>query len=98
MADLTFYSSIRQGAALAITRTDGTPDPSNPVIPRVRLPVTLGYAATSGETSPTAGTTLSLLGPGDIVGLDTRTIVRTFPQPNDNDAEAGFLVYVDFDQ
>ena len=97
MADLTFYSSIRQGAALAIARTDDA-DPQGPSIPRVQLPVTLGYAATSAEPSPTAGATLSLLGPGDIVGLDTRTIVRTFPPPNDNEAEAGFLVYIDFDQ
>jgi len=96
-ANLTFYSSIRQGAALAITRADVV-DPPAPVIPRVQLPVTLAYPATAGETPATAGTTLSLLGPGDIVGLDTRTIVRTFPQANDNEAEAGFLCYVDFDQ
>ncbi len=96
-AQLTFYSSIRQGAALAITRTDVV-NPGPGVIARVQLPVTLGYQATASEKSPTAGTTLSLLGPGDIVGLDTRTIVRSFPQPNDNNAEAGFLVYIDFDQ
>ncbi len=96
-ANLTFYSSIRQGAALAITRTDVV-NPPAPVIPRVQLPVRLAYQATAGEDQPTAGTTLSLLGPGDIVGLDTRTIVRTFPQANDNEAEAGFLCYVDFDQ
>jgi hypothetical protein len=96
-ANLTFYSSIRQGAALAITRTDVV-DPPAPVVPRVQLPVTLGYDATAGESQPTAGTTLSLLGPGDIVGLDPRTIVRTFPQANDNEGEAGFLCYVDFDQ
>jgi hypothetical protein len=96
-ANLTFYSSIRQGAALAITRTDAV-DPPAPVIPRVQLPVTLAYPATASENPATAGTTLSLLGPGDIVGLDTRTIVRTFPQSNDNEAEAGFLCYVDFDQ
>jgi len=93
MADLTFYSSIRRGAALAITRQD-TPNPSDPVaIPRVTLPVTLSYAS-----EPAASTNLSLLGPGDIVGFDTRSIVRMFPPPNDNDAEAGFLCYVELDQ
>src|SRR5580765_7288336 len=94
MADLTFYSSIRRGAELAITRQDSsTPPPT--AIPRVTLPVTLSYPTEPGAA---AGTTLSLLGPGDIVGLDTRTIVRMFPPPNDNEAEAGFLCYVDFDQ
>jgi hypothetical protein len=97
MADLTFYSSIRQGAALAITRTD-VAEPGPPAIERVQLPVTLSYAAETALQGTPATTTLSLLGPGDIVGLDTRTIVRTFPPPNDNEAEAGFLVYVDFDQ
>jgi hypothetical protein len=95
MADLTFYSSIRQGAALAITRPDGAP--ASPSIPRVQLPVTLAYQAETDAIGP-ASTTLSLLGPGDIVGLDARTIVRTFPQVDDNEAEAGFLCYVDFDQ
>jgi hypothetical protein len=98
MADLTFYSSIRQGAALAITRTDVPPGPTDTAIPRVQLPVNLSYAAETALQGTAASTTLSLLGPGDIVGLDTRTIVRTFPPPNDNEAEAGFLVYVDFDQ
>jgi hypothetical protein len=93
MADLTFYSSIRRGAALAITRQD-SPTPSNPAIVRVTLPVTLSYAA---ETT-TAGTSLSLLGPGEIVGLDTRSVIRMFPPPNDNDAEAGFLCHLEFDQ
>lgn len=78
MADLTFYSSIRRGAALAITRQD-TPNPSDPVpVPRVTLPVTLNYAS-----EPAASTNLSLLGPGDIVGFDTRSIVRMFPPPNE---------------
>ena len=64
---------------------------------RVALPVTLSYPA-EPSAGGVASTTLSLLGPGDIVGLDARTIVRTFPQPDDNEAQAGFLCYVDFDQ
>jgi hypothetical protein len=97
MADLTFYSSIRQGAALAITRPDGPP--ITPAVAHVQLPVNLSYPAEASQPGSTpASATLSLLGPGDIVGLDTRTIVRTFPQPNDNNAEAGFLCYLDFDQ
>ena len=58
--------------------------------------MTISYAERARR--PARRTTLSLLGPGDIVGFDTRSIVRMFPPPNDNDAEAGFLCYVDFDQ
>ena len=95
MGDVNFYSSIRQGTALAITRPD-TPPAGTPMT-RVALPVTLSYPA-EPSAGGVASTTLSLLGPGDIVGLDARTIVRTFPQPDDNEAQAGFLCYVDFDQ
>ena len=91
MADLTFYSSVRRGAALGITRQDDGTTPAD--ADHARLQVTLTY-----DSTHTAQTTLPLVGPGDIVGLDTRCIVRTFPRADDNDAEDAFLCYVDFDQ
>src|SRR5262245_45485002 len=92
MADLTFYSSVRRGAALGITRQDdGTLAPAGE--DHARLQVTLNYGGTH-----VAKPTLSLVGPGDVVGLDTRCIVRTFPKADDNDAEDAVLCYVDFDQ
>jgi len=96
MAQLTFYSSVRRGAALAITRNDD-PNQTPPGDPKdqqhARVIVNLDF----GETRQ-SHTTLSLVGPGDIAGLDTRCIVRTFPRADDNDAEDAFLCYVDFDQ
>ena len=91
MADLTFYSSVRRGAALGITRKDDGTTPAGG--DHARLQVTLTYDPTHAATA-----TLPLVGPGDIVGLDTRCIVRTFPRADDNDAEDAFLCYVDFDQ
>src|SRR3954469_25698443 len=41
---------------------------------------------------------LELIGPGDIVGLDPRAIVRTYPRRDDNDAESEHLAMVEFDQ
>jgi hypothetical protein len=91
MADLTFYSSVRRGAALGITRQDDGTTPSGG--DHAELVVKLAY-----DLGHSAETTLKLVGPGDIVGLDTRCIVRTFPRADDNEAEDAFLCYVDFDQ
>jgi hypothetical protein len=94
MAQLTFYSSVRRGAALAITRPEFSPASGNPAEDRrARLSVSLDFG-----NNRTAGTTVELVGPGDIVGLDTRAIVRSFPRTDENQAEGDFLAYVEFDQ
>jgi hypothetical protein len=41
---------------------------------------------------------LTLVGLGEIAGLNTRVIVRTFPPADVNDAEAAFFVVVELDQ
>ena len=98
MADLTFYSSVRRGAALAITREDFSQAPTNPDdLAHARVKVALDYG-NQGAQAHVANTILPLVGPGDIVGLDGRCVVRSFPRPDDNDAEVEFLCYVDFDQ
>ncbi|HEY7371750.1 MAG TPA: hypothetical protein VIF57_06195 [Polyangia bacterium] len=98
MADLTFYSSVRRGAALAITREDFSQAPTNPDdLAHARVKVALDYG-NQGTQPHVANTILPLVGPGDIVGLDGRCVVRSFPRPDDNDAEVEFLCYVDFDQ
>ena len=86
----TFFSELRRGAALGITRVDQAAAPPEP---RALLDVHVNY-----DSNHDAATQLPLVGPGDIVGLDTRTIVRTFPKPDDNDAESDFLAYVELDQ
>lgn len=94
MAVLTFYSSVRRGAALAVTRPDFSAPSGDPAQDRrARLDVSLDFGS-----DRTAGTTVELVGPGDIVGLDARAIVRSFPRPNENQAEGDFLAYVEFDQ
>ena len=44
------------------------------------------------------GSDLSLVGPGDVVGLDPSVIVRTWPKPNDFDAEFIPYALIEFDQ
>jgi hypothetical protein len=45
-----------------------------------------------------ASTTTALAGPGDVVGLDPRSIVRLTPRRDATDVEANYLVAVDFDE
>lgn len=42
--------------------------------------------------------TLTLRGPGDVLGLQSGQIVRRYPAPNTPDAEDTFLAYVEFDR
>ena len=40
---------------------------------------------------------LSLYGPGDIIGLDPRQIIRSEPRPNSTDTEPNYLAAIEFD-
>lgn len=42
--------------------------------------------------------TLELFGPGEVTGFDTRTVIRTWPQPGVMDAEPNYFPIVEFDQ
>ncbi|MEO7361074.1 MAG: hypothetical protein ABI120_12140, partial [Gemmatimonadaceae bacterium] len=40
---------------------------------------------------------LSLYGPGDVIGVDTRLIIRTDPRPNSTDVEPNYFPAIEFD-
>jgi hypothetical protein len=94
-ASLSFASWLRQGLAASIDRLDGLP--ANPAIAQAVVDLQVQFNQTT-PTAVTANPKLTLVGPGDIVGLDTRVIVRAWPKPDDNDAEFGSLALVEFDQ
>jgi hypothetical protein len=83
-----FLPWARRGLASAIPPAPGGSVPSRADI---EVEVVVGGLG----TVPT-GATLS--GPGDIVGLDPTTIVRTIPRPDTTNAEPNLLAAVDFDQ
>jgi hypothetical protein len=96
MADSTvqisFGSWLRRGLAAGISRPDE--GPSQPPKPTTKVAIGLEFDG----NAPLAQPSLTLVGPGDIAGLDTRVIVRTFPPADVNDAEAAFFVVVELDQ
>jgi hypothetical protein len=87
-AVLSFIPWLRRGLAAAITRPDtglaGVPD--NPI--GVDITLNAGSASTSIE----------LVEPGDVVGLDPRCVARTFPGPDESEAEFRHLAMIEFDQ
>jgi hypothetical protein len=88
-AELAFSSWLRRGLAAGIQRVDGQGPPGF----TTEVPLRLEFNDDQ-RTSPV----LTLVGPGDIVGLDPRAIVRVFPPGDITDAEAGFFAGLELDQ
>src|SRR5512138_2206540 len=90
---LSFFSFIRRGLATALTTADtATAGNAHTVI---TLQVTPGVGTAEAEH---ALVDLSLTGPGDIVGLNPAVVVRTWPKPDDFDAEFIPYALIEFDQ
>jgi hypothetical protein len=58
--------------------------------------LTLGIVAKLGNTTKEYPRNVQLIGPGDILGIDARAIVRVDPRPFTNDFEPNYLACVEF--
>ncbi len=84
----TFLPWLRRGVGTMIGRVDGDATAA----PRAQLPLTLSIGG--GPLSTAAGPVavpLSLYGPGDLTGLDARTVIRTWPRPDVYQAEPNYF-------
>jgi hypothetical protein len=88
MADYTFLPWARRGLA---GRTPPVPL-GQPLPAQVTVDVGLTLS-----TIPESRFTLAVNGPGDVLGLDPRVVVRTDPRPNSIDVEPNYLPLVEFD-
>lgn len=90
-----FLPWVRSGLAATLTDRDtlgaGVPG-------RARLGVNVRVSRQSGATPMSVGRELSVLGPGDVVGIDVRQVIRTDPRRGATDAEPNYLVQVEFDR
>jgi hypothetical protein len=91
LAKLSFVSALQRGLAAGVDKEDVFPRTDGEA--RTHAKVDLNF-----NNNQTANVDLALVGPGDIVGLDTRTIVRVYPRRDDNDAEFEHFAAVEFDQ
>ena len=87
-------------ARRGLARAHRTPDAGGPLPARAQVKVGLTLQARqdgAGAAAVSGGIDLSLYGPGDIIGIDPRLVVRTDPRPNVTNFEPNYLAVVDFD-
>ena len=96
MSDVTyrFLPWVREGLAAQIRTTDTL---GAGVRGRARLDVDATVTRRAGAAiDVTRGIVVS--GPGDVIGIDRRQVIRTDPKPNSTDFEPNFLVQIEFDR
>ena len=91
-----FMPVVRRGLARAHQTED-----NNANLP-ARATVSVGLTLQAKQDGDPAGVVsgninLQLYGPGDIIGIDPRLMVRTDPKPNATNFEPNYLAIVDFD-
>src|SRR2546423_1055665 len=95
LKNYTFLPWLRQGLAAGIDAPDnlGAPTPSHA---RASIPVNFLVATQPATTGEPVSKTPQLLGPGDVVGINPRAIVKTEPRNWITDFEANYLPYIEF--
>ena len=93
LASYAFLPWIRRGVSTTIPRVDGAEDNE---APRANLDISVTVDPIGNTDN--ANLQLQLHGPGEVAGIDTNAIVRTYPQRNEVDAEPNYFAAIDFDQ
>jgi hypothetical protein len=96
VATYSFLPWLRQGIANTIATADG--DPAVTTRARVHVELQLSGDPVGGgpPLTQTLAQDIALYGPGDIVGIDARAVVRTEPRHLVGNFESNFLPAVDF--
>ncbi|WP_394788311.1 hypothetical protein [Rhodoferax sp.] len=90
-----FMPWVRRGLTVALTQTDSLgAGPLLPARASAQVGLTLDAANAGTAITPLA---MQLHGPGDVVAIDTRLVLRTDPKPNMRNFEPNYLAIVDFD-
>jgi len=92
-----FLPWARRGLARAHQNADDG-NTALAVRPRVNIGLTLQARQDGNPAAAVSGNIdLTLYGPGDVIGIDPRLIVRTDPKPNITNFEPNYLAVIDFD-
>lgn len=93
MTAYSFLSWLRRGIATQIT---GEPGPSGRASVPVRLAVTGTAVGGGSPLSTEVNREVQMYGPGDVIGIDRRAIVRTEPRHWITNFEPNYLAFVEF--
>jgi hypothetical protein len=92
-----FMPWTRRGLARSHQNPDDGHSPLA-VRPKVNVGLTLKAKQDGNAAADVSGNiNLALYGPGDVIGIDPRLIVRTDPKPNITNFEPNYLAVIDFD-
>jgi len=94
IATYSFLPWLRRGIANTITAGDGAAGPGRASV-AVDLRVT-GVGLDDGPLKADIPRNVQLFGPGDVLGVDSRAIVRMEPRPWITDFEPNYLPFVEF--
>ena len=92
----TFLPWLRRGIAGRITAADGDVAVKTRASVRVDVKLTGEPMAAGSAPDETVGRDVAFYGPGDIVGVDQRAIVRTEPKHWITNFEPNYLAHVEF--
>lgn len=95
LGEYTFLPWLRQGLAQSIDKVDGDQTVKFRATTRVQLKV-MGTPIGTGTLEGTPGRDVELYGPGEVIGIDQRLIIRTDPRPWVTDVEPNYLAHVEF--
>ena len=90
LGEYTFLPFVRTGLAAALV-------PPAAGATRATVPVSVSVQDDKGGAQPVSRT-VTLRGPGDVVGIDTAQVVRRVPSPHARNVEEAFLAHVEFDR
>ncbi len=90
-----FMPWVRRGLTVALTQPD-TLGAGTLMGARASAQIGLKFAGNNADTA-LAPPVMQLYGPGDVVAIDTRLVLRTDPKPNMRNFEPNYLALVDFD-
>ncbi len=95
-ATYSFLPWLRQGIANTITAADNDPSVKTRASIQVQLQLAGDPVGGASELSETISQAVSLYGPGDIVGIDARAVIRTEPRQWITNFEPNYLAAVEF--
>lgn len=95
IATYSFLPWLRQGIANNIQENDADPN----VLLRAHIPIELTVTSTKKDGSTATDSipqTIALYGPGDIIGIDTKAIIKVEPRNWITNFESNYLPYIEF--
>ena len=95
IANYTFLPWLRQGIANKITTADG--DPGVKTRAKIKVNFSLETENVSGGNGSTPfSKDIELYGPGDIIGIDSKVVIKNEPQNWITNFEPNYLPYIEF--